>query len=255
VLTAPAEEAEEDEEEAEVETADETEEDPTISDVSLTELGSTTDGTLVRTSGSVVAEPGLFHTSGFYIAHESGAALVVPGADVSRDWLDDVAVGDHGDFVGKVEMRASGVRLVLEELPELEAGDPLQPVDATLGTLNAHDVGRLVRVSGTVSRRSGKSFRLAENNTELLVSIRKSSKITTPAPKKGSPATAVGIVLAGSGDAVVIAPRSAADLAGSSKQSTRLPASGAPLALPLLVAFGASSCAYVLRWRFGSIRK
>jgi len=255
VLTTPHEEAEEDEEEPDVETADESDESPTVSDVSLAELGAVADGTLVRTFGSVVAEPGLFHATGFYVAGESGAALVVPGAGLGKGWLDGVAVGNQGDFVGVVEQRANGVRIVLDELPELAAGDPLQPTDVELSELKAGDVGRLVRVSGTVSRRNGRSFRLAQDSSELLISIRKSSGITTPAPKKGSPAAVVGVVLAGDGDAVVVAPRSAADLTGSSKQPTKLPASGAPLGLPLLVVFGASSCAYALRWRFGSMRK
>lgn len=256
VLTEPQAEVEvEDEDDNLEETAEETAGTPAVEVGSLAELRSLSEGELVRVSGSVTAEPGLFHASGFYVADDSGAALVVPASDLDKSWLEGVTVGNHGVFTGTVEQRASGVRLVLDELPELQSGDPLAAADVALDQVASSDVGRLVRVHGTVSRRSGKSFRIAENSAELLVSVRKSSGITKPAPKKGSPATVIGIVLAGSGESVVVAPRGSADLAGGSNQKGELAASGSPAYLPLLLALSLSSCAQVLRWRLGSIKK
>jgi hypothetical protein len=222
VLEEPAiEEEEPRESEKETELAEEVAAQPLLLD-SLSEAKDADAGELVSVSGIIATPVGLFYKDKFFLVDQTAGIVVRVGESSAKPSL-----GEHVRLIGSLTQLKHYPQLTLTQDPEQL--DPVEtPIpDRSPETISKDDVGRLVRVQGKVSKKQGSSFRLAKEDRDILVSIRKGTGIKTTNTKKGEDRTVTGIVLA-SGANLVVAPRSLDDLGLQQKKAARLLASGSP---------------------------
>ena len=181
----------------------------------LTDLANLDDmeaGTRVRVLATATTPAGLFYSNTAHVTDPSGAGLIKVGPDTPK-----FAVGDQLALTGEVSTYSKQIRIVVDTL-EVDGAQTIEPLHVSLADLKDGHLGRLVQVNGTVSARSSKSFRITDKEDDLLISVRKNTDISSKPPKKGEQVSVTGIVLR-SGDNLVVAPRSSADL-GEASQKT-----------------------------------
>jgi|GEM_PF-5402468 len=235
-LVLPANPDPEPEEPSDTEDQDESSEEEPADDVvavsSLVELQTLPEDTEVQVQGVISSPRGLFYKDTLHIVDSTGAALV--HLDTGR-----YSVGTRLTINGTTQQYAKQIRIEANDVQtDGEARVPY--VQVAPGELTDEQVGLPVEMRGSVVGTSAKSFRLGDKTTNTLVSIRKSTGISKKAPKKGSQVSVQGIVLR-SGEQLVVAPRSSADIvAGAKITKARLAETGAGLATLAQVCVGAA---------------
>ncbi|MFH0830812.1 MAG: lamin tail domain-containing protein [Parcubacteria group bacterium] len=180
-------------------------------------LGELTDlesKTLVRVKGVVAAKTGTFYKNILHLV-DSKAGIVVKTSNEESP-----GVGTQIEVSGAVDRYAGLVRVTADSIAPIKNGSTLEALTVAPGKLADEHLGRLIKMTGTVTKRSGKSFRIAAATkagvtavSDQLISVRSGSGITTSAPKKGSTVSVTGIVLESSGK-LVLAPRASSDITG-----------------------------------------
>ncbi len=175
----------------------------------ISDIDSFDEGDRVSVRGVVATNTGLFYKNTFHLVDESGGVMVT----LDRENPNVFKVGSSIKIQGEIDDLGKMPRIKLVETPEVLGKSPLPIKILSVGEIDQDNIGQIVNVSAQVTRRSGKSFRISEakQKDEILVSVRKNSGITKNAPPKNQMVQVTGIVLA-SGENVVVAPRSAADL-------------------------------------------
>lgn len=192
----------------------------------IAELKELPEGTFVSLKATTTTEVGLFYKDTAHIEDASSAALI------KFNEIEDMSAGSDIQVTGSLDTYQDLPRVTAQTVTLMKRGVENTFTDLRAADVNEKSLGRLVRVNGVVTKRSGKSFRIADSNSEegdLLVSIRKNSGITAPAPNKDSDVVVTGIVLA-SNDQIVVAPRNLADLTdGIVTTEKTLPKTGSDL--------------------------
>jgi hypothetical protein len=178
-------------------------------------------GELVKLTGIVVTPVDLFYKDKFFLVDQSAGIVVRVGKLNAK-----LAIGERVSLVGTLTQLKYFSQLTLVQDPELLGSAETPILERTPESISKDDIGRLVRVRGRIAKKQGPSFRLAKDDHEVLVSIRKGTGIKTVPVKKGDGITVAGVVLA-SGNNLVVAPRSLDDLGGQQK-TVELLASGSP---------------------------
>jgi uncharacterized protein YdeI (BOF family) len=209
ILTAPEqpEPTVEEKEDPDDETASQEEEVESVG--SIAEAKAVREDEVVQLEGIVATRVGNFFENNLHLIDASGGILVRIPESFSA------TIGQKLRIKGARAKYRLMPRIEVSEVEDIEViGDgALSPIKKSVHDISQDDVGSLVQMSGKVVKRSGTSFRLGNSEKDLLISVRSSSGITKKAPAKDTNVTVTGIILA-SGENVVLAPRSDADLSG-----------------------------------------
>ncbi len=210
-------------------------------------------GTVLMVRGVVVTPVGVFFPKNFHVQDSSGGLLVKLPLDFKLDSKNTITVGQEVELVGKTAIYRDMPRLLLSSAPKIIGKKPVTVSKQGISAISDDDIGRLVTLGGTVSQRSGLSFKVKQGDDTMLVSVRAGSGITSKAPPKNTAVQVTGVVLR-SGKQLVLAPRSSADLGGAGLVPTGSPVTP-PLLLAMFLAFGVLARHLRPRSSAGSIKK
>lgn len=228
-------------------------EDDAITYATIREVIKADEGIKVKVRGTVIANLGTFFPKNFHVQDKSGGLLVKIPLDFEITQQSALVVGQEVELVGKTAKYRDMPRLLLTDEPKVVGKKNINAQPISIGAIADAKIGELVTVRGQVIQRSGRSFKVEQGKDALLVSVRSGSGITTKAPPKNSSVQVTGIVLR-SGKQLVLAPRFAADLGGTS-----LVPSGNPITPTLLIATILALLVFVRYWGprsiEGSIKK
>lgn len=157
--------------------------------ISLNELKDLEEDSEVMVQGVVIAPPGLFAKTYFYI---NGAQIYSCKGD-----FPDLKVGDFIEITGRVSRAFSHKRIKIKSLEDIvvlsnQSKIISQPV--SIDELSEELVGHLVEISGELIEKTGTKFYLEDNGQEVEVYIRPKTKIDKKIFKEGQWLKVTGIL-------------------------------------------------------------
>jgi hypothetical protein len=171
-------------------TTEETADEPALPFVSLANLRSSPIGTELITEGIVSALPGVLGKQFFYIAG-SGVQVYLHSADFPT-----LSRGMRVKLRGVISQISGEMRLKLTSTDAIQKRgieDAPLPHDITSALVGEPTEGWLVRITGTVSEKTGNSYQMTDSDGSIRVTIKESTEII-PSFSVGDDITIVGIV-------------------------------------------------------------
>lgn len=163
----------------------------TATRLSIEQVRSQEDGTLIQVEGVVSAPPNVLGKNIFYIV---GSGIQV---FVSKGQAADISLGDRVRVTGELSSIGGEARLKVASAGDAlvigSAGNPVAH-EAGTGEINEELEGTLVKLVGTVTRSSGSTFYIDDGSGEVKIVVQKSTGILKPKTSKGAGVIVTGIV-------------------------------------------------------------
>ncbi|MFH0952682.1 MAG: lamin tail domain-containing protein [Patescibacteria group bacterium] len=182
----------------------------TLSIESLAEVDSLEKNDKVIVTGVVTVEPGTFGAQYFYIFDGSKGIKIYS----SKKAFPNLSIGDQVEVTGKVGESEGEKKVNVsneEDIKVLASDAEISPLDVSIGEITEEMIGSLVVVEGTASEIKSSSFTVTADDEELLISIKRNTKIGKPEIEEEGEVSVTGIVSLKSGE-LTIYPRSIDDI-------------------------------------------
>ncbi len=185
--------------------------DPVVQTVSIAELENLAGRTLVQLQGVVVALPGQFSSTTFWVVDEAGLGVEVSS---STKAFPELHLGQEVRFIGRTSDAgiARRVNLQKETLEVLGSGKEQPAAERSLADLSGDAVGSLITVEGLVADRTSTKFSLTdEDGAELVVALKRGTGVKATAIANGQTVQVTGI-LGASSEQLQLWPRISDDI-------------------------------------------
>jgi PKD repeat protein len=168
-------------------------------DSQVSELSDLPTRSLVRVSGTVAVAPGQFSSTTFWIVDDEGL-----GAEISSSAkaFSALQIGDQVRLVGRTSEAGIARRVNLQKdgLERIGSGQVVEPADRAIADLTDDAVGSFVVVEGVVGERQSAKFTLLDDDgQELIVALKRGTKLNATALTKGQSVRVAGILGSSSG--------------------------------------------------------
>jgi hypothetical protein len=148
-------------------------------------------GSLVKTTGVVVVEPGILGSQYFYLAG-SGAQVYSYKKDFPK-----LALGDQIVVTGVVSETSGERRIKIANRADIiisTTTKPVMPITLPITEIDDAHLGSLIEISGILVERKGASLVLADDSGEINIYIKSTTDIKTTEMQEGDQYKIVGIL-------------------------------------------------------------
>ena len=167
-------------------------------------------GSKVQVGGVVTVLPGIFGSQYFYIQDSTGGIQVYQ----YRKDFPTLGVGDQVSVFGEISVSRGQKRVKVKsssDIKVLRSGVSIKVVSSGLSNLDENDLGRLVKVGGTITEIKGNYMYIDDREDEMQVYLKNGAKINKKKYKEGQEIELLGVLEQGS-KGWQIWPRSSKDL-------------------------------------------
>lgn len=151
------------------------------------------ENTLVACEGFVEVLPGVLGSQIFYLQDESGGIQIYSKAGVFPSFV----LGQKIKVEGRLNKAYGEWRIVVDELQSIQILPQIvlpSYLSLSLSQISDEFVGRLVKVSGKVSKTSGSVFYISDGSNILKVYVKPTTGIKKPKIKKGAKVVIFGLL-------------------------------------------------------------
>ncbi|MBU1148957.1 lamin tail domain-containing protein [Patescibacteria group bacterium] len=189
----PGEEMSEPEKKTEKETALET--DRPLS-IDIVELNSLASRTLVQLTGTVIAEPGMFSVSNYWIVDETGGVEVYS----SSKQFPDLVIGDQVKVIGTVSTSGIGRKInQKKDQVEIIGKGEVELTEFEISDLSDSDIGQLVEVQGKAVKATKQKLEIAgESGGSIEIVAKKGTGLSFSDIEVDESVSVVGVLGSGS---------------------------------------------------------
>lgn len=179
--------------------------------VTISDLGNLEPKTQVQVKGLVACELNILGKGFFYLVDQAGIK-VVAGSQV----LPRLKVGDRIIVEGELQLTSAGERQIKVTDPKkitvVEHNQKLEPQLVALDELSNELLGSLITVTGPIKQKTSSNLVIGDDEAEIVVSIKTSTKIKLPSWKPDEIVEITGILTSANGSWKLL-PRYQTDLA------------------------------------------
>lgn len=160
--------------------------------ISISEARQAVSGTRLTTSGTVTAAPGQLSSTYFYIEDGSSGIQVYS----SKKLFPQLTIGDAVQVNGTASEAYRERRLKIDDKTSITrtGQGSIVPRLRKTGQINEDVEGRLIRLSGSVTKTSGNTFHINDGSGDARIYIKSETGIDKPEMATGDSVTIVGIV-------------------------------------------------------------
>ncbi|MEI6627186.1 MAG: lamin tail domain-containing protein [bacterium] len=165
---------------------------------------------LVKLTGTVAVEPGVFGAQYFYMINNNFGAQVYS----YKKLFPHLKIGDVVTVSGVLSQTNGEKRIktkVIDDIQSLNKIASTTPISSAIGDLADDNLGSLVRVVGTILERKGQNIYVDDGTGEMRILIKANTGIENLKIKAGSILETTGI-LTNSASGFVLLPRNLGDL-------------------------------------------
>lgn len=161
--------------------------------INIKEARDLENGEDVTVTGTVTALPGVLSSQYFYIQDATGGIQIYCYYKTFPSFVLGDIISVSGELSETNNERRSKIKSS-DDIIILNHTDPVAPEEIAISEINEKNEGTYIKTMGIVTQTSGDTFYISDGQTEIKVTINKSTGIEKPKMKKGDQVEVTGIV-------------------------------------------------------------